>query len=371
MICTSMIDNFYLTDEQLESSPSRADGVDADTESTLRHYGAELIQKAGILLGCPQAVMVTGQVLLQRFYCKKSLKEYNVQRLAAAATFLATKLEECNRRLRDIIMVFDRLFRRGDGRPMTVIEPGTKEYQAAKDTIIRYEREVLRTFGFIVHADHPHNYIINYVRLLLGDRDGARLMQLSWDVANDSLRTTLCVRVKAEVVACGAIFYAARKLGVPLPDDPNAPWWEVFSCTTDQLVGVVQTLHALYARPKAVYISIGKDAAPVPLNVDSPAPVTSIATGTAAGGGSAHSPTSTAPLMLPPAGGGGADDDYAAAQATAVRIMGAAGAGRPRSIYSSWSPILNLARAVIRAALFSPELNKAGGSLSLPAILRM
>ncbi|KAG1660916.1 hypothetical protein FOA52_007956 [Chlamydomonas sp. UWO 241] len=44
---------------------------------------------------------------------------------------------------------------------------------------------------------------------------------------------------------------------------------------------------------------------------------------------------------------------------------------RPRSICSSWSPILNLARAVIRAALFSPELNRAGGSLSLPAIRRM
>ncbi|KAG1667964.1 hypothetical protein FOA52_008336 [Chlamydomonas sp. UWO 241] len=44
---------------------------------------------------------------------------------------------------------------------------------------------------------------------------------------------------------------------------------------------------------------------------------------------------------------------------------------RPRSICSSWSPILNLARAVIRAALFSPELNRAGGSLSLPAIHRM
>ncbi|KAG1660528.1 hypothetical protein FOA52_004222 [Chlamydomonas sp. UWO 241] len=43
----------------------------------------------------------------------------------------------------------------------------------------------------------------------------------------------------------------------------------------------------------------------------------------------------------------------------------------PRSICSSWSPILNLARAVIRAALFSPKLKRAGGSLSLPAIHRM
>ena len=78
MLCTA-VDNFYLTEEQLENSPSCQDGIDASTESVLRHYGAELIQRAGILLGCQQAVMVTGQVLLQRFYCKKSFKEFNVR----------------------------------------------------------------------------------------------------------------------------------------------------------------------------------------------------------------------------------------------------------------------------------------------------
>lgn len=159
MLCNADIDNFYLTNEEIqEGSPSRQDGIDAATESTLRHYGAELVQKAGILLGCPQAVMVTGQVLLQRFYCKKSLKEYNIrvgaacmgrclhgrapmrdadpipslvppcrpQRMAAACTYLSCKLEESNVRLRDVIMTFDRLFRRAEGRPLAVLEPGTK-----------------------------------------------------------------------------------------------------------------------------------------------------------------------------------------------------------------------------------------------------
>jgi cyclin L len=75
----SSVDNFYLTDDELENSPSRQDGIDAETETALRHYGAELVAKAGLLLDCPQAVMVTGQVLLQRFYCKRSLKEFNIR----------------------------------------------------------------------------------------------------------------------------------------------------------------------------------------------------------------------------------------------------------------------------------------------------
>ena len=49
-----------------------------------------------------------------------------MQRLATAATFLACKLEENAKRLRDVIWVFDRLFRREEERPLTVLEPGCK-----------------------------------------------------------------------------------------------------------------------------------------------------------------------------------------------------------------------------------------------------
>lgn len=57
-----------------------------------------------------------------------------------------------------------------------------QEFVAAKDTIIRYERELLRNFGFIVHAEHPHNFVINYARLLGGDND---FIQLAWNILND------------------------------------------------------------------------------------------------------------------------------------------------------------------------------------------
>ncbi|CAJ1976255.1 unnamed protein product [Sphenostylis stenocarpa] len=40
------------------------------------------------------------------------------------------------------------------------------------------------------------------------------------------LRTTLCVRFKSEVVACGVVYVAARRFQVPLPENP--PWWKAF-----------------------------------------------------------------------------------------------------------------------------------------------
>jgi hypothetical protein len=75
----TILDNFYLSDEQLEQSPSRVDGIDSEVETTLRIYGCQLIQEACILLDLPQVAAATGQVLLQRFFCKKSMREFDVQ----------------------------------------------------------------------------------------------------------------------------------------------------------------------------------------------------------------------------------------------------------------------------------------------------
>lgn len=78
MIYTAL-DNFYLTREQLEASPSRAVGIDAATEAELRRYCCDVVAEAAVLLRLPQVVAATAQVLVQRFYCKRSLKKFEVK----------------------------------------------------------------------------------------------------------------------------------------------------------------------------------------------------------------------------------------------------------------------------------------------------
>ncbi len=73
-------DNFYLTKKQLrDDSPSRQAGVPAATETQLRAFGCDRVQRGVLYLRLPQAVAATGQVLLHRFYCKKSLTEFDVK----------------------------------------------------------------------------------------------------------------------------------------------------------------------------------------------------------------------------------------------------------------------------------------------------
>jgi hypothetical protein len=71
--------NFYLPAEALAASPSRADGIDAATEAELRRYCCDVVAESVVLLRLPQVVAVTAQVLVQRFYCKRSLKKFDVK----------------------------------------------------------------------------------------------------------------------------------------------------------------------------------------------------------------------------------------------------------------------------------------------------
>lgn len=100
------LENSLIPEAKLEQTPSRIDGLDAETEKDLRILGCELIQTAGILLKLPQVAMATGQVIFQRFFYSKSFVRHNYETVAMSCVCLASKIEEALRRIRDVINVF-------------------------------------------------------------------------------------------------------------------------------------------------------------------------------------------------------------------------------------------------------------------------
>jgi cyclin L len=60
--------NVLVPPEILAESPSKKDGVNEEVEAMHRVFGCEVLQEGGILLSLPQAVVVTGQNLLQRMF---------------------------------------------------------------------------------------------------------------------------------------------------------------------------------------------------------------------------------------------------------------------------------------------------------------
>ena len=160
-----------LPDEILRESPSAKDGVAAEVELAHRAWGAELVQEAAILLRLPQVVACTAQNLFHRFLYRKSLRRFDAFAVAMGALFLAAKIEERPKRLRDVLLVFYHAHRKRKGLPHKVLEVGGVRYQTWQDALVKTERHLLKELGFMFYSicDHPHKFILYYVRTLDAD----------------------------------------------------------------------------------------------------------------------------------------------------------------------------------------------------------
>ena len=245
---SSAVDNFYIT-EDVKNTPSRSKNVDEETEFLQRVYGALLIRSSCLLLQSPVSVVITAQTLLHRFYTKKSLTEYDVKLVATACIALACKLEEKDRKLRDILNSVRRAVQRIEKKPRVVLPINTPEYEISKTDAKNMEMVLLRELGFFAHVSPPHPFAYTLgVHLNLS----TELMKRIWTLCNDSAMTALCVRFKPQVIACGCIFLASRELGIALPSRP--PWYRlVDGATRENLEVIAQTTLALHQLDEVEY----------------------------------------------------------------------------------------------------------------------
>lgn len=77
--------------------------------------------------------------------------------------------------------------------------PGLQDGEEFRRSLIRYETEMLKAFGFIMNVEHPHRLLINYCTIVFmpytkkpddDDTDNKcdflnQFVQQAWDVAND------------------------------------------------------------------------------------------------------------------------------------------------------------------------------------------
>lgn len=85
---------------------------------------------------------------------------------------------------------------------MCAVVAALQEYEEFRRSLIRYELEMLKAFGFITNVEHPHKLMLNYIQILNlppaaamiadegADNGGATnalqdFVQYAWNVAND------------------------------------------------------------------------------------------------------------------------------------------------------------------------------------------
>lgn len=156
--------------------------------------------------------MATAQVLFHRFWYVTSMKQFGIgvgysntsmqdlsaylllQDVGMGALYLASKLEECPLRMRDLINVYDLLLARAKHN-LTSSDPSTFQYDPMsyfsqtfydlKDALVVAEMQILKRLGFNVQVQLPYGTMVNYLQVLgLTEREG--VPQKAWSYLNDA-----------------------------------------------------------------------------------------------------------------------------------------------------------------------------------------
>ncbi|KAF3441200.1 hypothetical protein FNV43_RR15113 [Rhamnella rubrinervis] len=234
---------YFLRKEIEENSPSRRDGIDLKKETYLRKSYCTFLQDLGMRLKVPQVTIATAIIFCHRFFLRQSHAKNDRRTIATVCMFLAGKVEETPRPLKDVILVSYEIIHKKD--PTAVQKIKQKEvYEQQKELILLGERVVLATLGFDLNVQHPYKPLVEAIKKFKVAQNA--LAQVAWNFVNDGLRTSLCLQFKPHHIAAGAIFLAAKFLKVKLPSDGEKVWWQEFDVTPRQLEEVSNQMLELY-----------------------------------------------------------------------------------------------------------------------------
>ncbi|CAK1548982.1 unnamed protein product [Leptosia nina] len=226
-------EKWYFTKDQLQNSPSRKCGLDADKELAYRQQAANLIQDMGQRLQVSQLCINTAIVYMHRFYAFHSFTQFHRNAIAAAALFLAAKVEEQPRKLEYVIKVAHVCLHRGEGVNALT---SSEQYQEQAQDLVFNENVLLQTLGFDVAIDHPHTHVVRTCHLVKAPKD---LAQTSYFMASNSLHlTTMCLQYRPTVVACFCIHLASKWSNWQIPQSHEGRHWFSYvdrTVTTDLL----------------------------------------------------------------------------------------------------------------------------------------
>ncbi|XP_042261150.1 cyclin-T2-like isoform X1 [Thunnus maccoyii] len=212
---------WLFTREQLENTPSRRGGIEADRELSYRQQAANLIQDIGQRLNVSQLIINTAIVYMHRFYMIHSFTKFHRNIISQTTLFLAAKVEEQPRKLEHVIKIAHACINPQE----PALDTKSNAFQQQAQELVALETIVLQTLGFEITIDHPHTDVVRCSQLVRASKD---LAQTSYFMATNSLHlTTFCLQYRPTVVACVCIHLACKWSNWEIPVSTDGKhWWE-------------------------------------------------------------------------------------------------------------------------------------------------
>jgi protein BUR2 len=249
---------WIFSDEELLQTPSIVDGMPVEEEQTLRRKGTNFILQVGMMLKLPQTTLSTAAIFFNRYLMRNSLKArpgykplhhyvstvsfprveyvnnmlYDLghrifltpwKQIAATALFLATKVEENCRKMRELVIACVRVALKD---PNKLVDEQTKDFWKWRDTILYSEDVVLESLCFDLSVEPPYQAMYNMLKYY-GLEHNKTLRNSSWAFLSDTCLTQLCLLYNSRTIAAASLYAAARLVDIELPEEDGKPWWEV------------------------------------------------------------------------------------------------------------------------------------------------
>ena len=221
---------WLFTEAELLRTPSVLDGLSPEKESENRGKGVNFILQVGIMLKLPQITLATASVFLHRFFMRHSMVDlpnrpgFHYYSMAATSLFLATKVEENCRKMKELVVACVRVAQKD---PHKVVDDQDKEYWRWRDCSLHNEDLLLEAISFDLSLDPPYKTLFELL-VFFGEETNKRLRNAAWAFVNDSCLTMLCLLFPSRTIAASALYAAAKHCDVTFPDDVyGRPWWDV------------------------------------------------------------------------------------------------------------------------------------------------
>lgn len=212
----------------------------------MRMLTCAFLQSSGQNLRLPQLTIATAIVFFHRFYARMSYEHYDRFTVATTCLFLASKVEETPKKLKDVVIETFKVHHNAEKAP----EVDSKEFFELKEKILVCERILLQALGFDLSVEHAYRPLLAYVKSIKGTRD---LAQVAWNFINDSLRTTISLQYAPRHLAAAAAQLARRYLSthtkkdLQFPDHaPGSKWFVSFQTTEETIADITNQILAMY-----------------------------------------------------------------------------------------------------------------------------
>ncbi|KAI0093641.1 cyclin-like protein [Irpex rosettiformis] len=231
----------------VEQTPSRTtSSISVERELYDRARGVEFLFRLGVSLMLPVPSLYTAATWFHRFYMRFSMEDYHRQDVGAACIFLATKTEECGRKLKDVAKVFcSKVW----GKKMEDIADDSQELEDSQMAILLTEEVLLEAlcFDFVVRSPHT-----DLVDLLEARQETPEFEEYAFSIANDSYRTPLCILYPPRIIAVACYVLAQQyvegtnspSLSPPYPESMRFAV-EFYNLNEMELVAVADALTIL------------------------------------------------------------------------------------------------------------------------------